>query len=80
MKLFCVIAFVCLISSSFQAAVISKDHFDKVKALLTECQEEENASIADLNKLMLGGFPESREGLCMIACVNEKVGIVSLVK
>lgn len=45
---------------------------------MSECQKQESGSASDFDALMAGTYPETHEGLCMITCFNEKVGIVSI--
>lgn len=50
---------------------------EMIKGLLTECVAAEGASAAEIESMMSGSLPETKEGKCVIACVLEKVGAVS---
>jgi hypothetical protein len=51
---------------------------EMAKLLLNYCKTQEGGTDADVDKMMEFKFPESDAGRCMIACVHEKMGIVSL--
>lgn len=47
------------------------------KELLTECRAIEGGSEDDLATIFKGKYPETHEGMCMLTCANEKIGVVS---
>lgn len=77
MKLF--LTLTCL-SLAVLSSMAMKDekHIEMLKGILAECQKTEGGSAGDFDTLMLGKFPETHEGSCMISCINEKIGIVRI--
>ena len=60
-------------------AGINKDKAKEMATImLNECKNQERGSDADVESMMSLKYPESAAGLCMIACVHEKMGIVSI--
>lgn len=62
-----------LVALSFSMTV---EHLEMVKVLLIECQKNEGGPNSDFDTLLIGKYPETHEGHCMVTCINEKVGIV----
>lgn len=62
---------------SFIAAAPDGKHMELLKLILKECKMLEGGTDGDIEKLMIGDFPDSEEGHCMMTCVNEKIGVVS---
>lgn len=77
MKFFiAVILCACALNS---AHCLSKEQkLELAKAMIIECKDKESASNDDVSKLLSENLPESPEGQCMLACLNEKMGFVSL--
>lgn len=42
-----------------------------------ECKEQEKATDADVETMVNENYPESKEGKCLVACMQETFGIVS---
>lgn len=42
-----------------------------------ECKEQEKATDADVETMVNENYPETKEGKCLVACMQETFGIVS---
>lgn len=59
-------------------AAIDKEKAKQMAVLmLNYCKTQEGGTDADVEKMMKLQFPESAAGQCMLACIHEKMGIVS---
>lgn len=76
MKFIVGLCFLGLIAFSSAGPTDGK-HMELFKIILTECKTLEGGSEKDIETLMIGEFPDTQEGHCMMSCVNEKIGIVS---
>lgn len=72
-------SFVLFALVSPAAVPIPEKHHEMAKALLKECQTAEGGSDSDYNVMITGEFSDTKEGHCMMTCVNEKIGNVSRV-
>lgn len=63
---------------SVSVALDNQKHVEMAKATLAACQAQEGGTQADSDDLLKGKLPDSRVASCMLACVHEKVGVVSL--
>lgn len=70
---FCCFGVLALVS----AGSLPDQHMEMAKQLLKECQAQEGGTDNDFNTMISGGFSDTKEGRCMITCINEKVGVVS---
>ena len=53
---------------------------EMAKVLVDHCKTQEGGSDADVETMMNLKYPESDAGRCMIACIHEKMGFVSILK
>lgn len=58
-------------------AGLTPQQIEMVKAMMSDCQAKEGGSQGDFDTLMAGKLSGSHEGHCMVACFNEKLGVVS---
>ncbi|CRK99702.1 CLUMA_CG012998, isoform B [Clunio marinus] len=72
---FCLFIALPLIACGVDAKPNDK-HMEMAKALLTECKATEGGSDSDLEKLISDSDPGTRSGHCMVACANEKIGLI----
>lgn len=42
-----------------------------------ECKEQEKATDADVDTMVNENYPDTKEGKCLVACMQETFGIVS---
>jgi len=75
MKLF---MFAVLFSFVLFAEAMDKDEIMKMaEMMINECKVKEGATDDDAKQLMTEQLPDTHEGRCILACINEKMGIVS---
>ena len=61
-----------------RAGGIDKEKAKEMGALLlNHCKTQEGGTDADVATMMELKYPDSAAGLCMIACIHEKMGFVS---
>ena len=75
MKLFITLCCFALITISSCAP---NPNMEMLKPLVMQCQTEEGGTDSDSSSMMNAKVPGSPEGHCMMTCVHEKVGVVSL--
>lgn len=75
MKFFVVLCSFVLVTLSLTAPPDAK-HMEMLKIILKECATIEGGSESDIEKMLVGDFPETETGHCMMSCVNEKIGVV----
>jgi len=69
--------FIVSCSISVYAKALNRDEaIAMAKQMIEECKVQEGATDEDAQKLMNRKFPESHEGKCILACMNEKSGTV----
>lgn len=57
--------------------ITKEEGFEMAKVLLTECKNQEGGAESDYDDLLAMRFPTTESGKCMVACIHEKIGIVS---
>jgi hypothetical protein len=50
---------------------------DMFRNMSEECREKEKATKEDVEVMVNEQYPESKEGKCLVACMQETFGIVS---
>ena len=58
-------------------AIVKEEAKEMFRNMSQKCKEQEKASDADVETMVNENYPESREGKCLVACMQEKFGIVS---
>lgn len=76
MKAFSTILIV-LVGASIARAVNPEEFKAHMMQIFTACKTSSGASDDDIAKLMMHSKPATHEGMCMFACVMDKMGIVS---
>jgi metal-dependent amidase/aminoacylase/carboxypeptidase family protein len=78
MKTFQVIfLFVGLTIVSIQA-MEKKEMQDMFRDMSQDCKEKEKASDADVETMIQENYPETKEGKCLVACMQEQFGVVRI--
>jgi len=77
MKYFSIIV-VALLAICVNAGIDKEKAKEMAKVLVDHCKAQEGGSDADVETLMNLKYPESDAGRCMIACIHEKMGFVSI--
>lgn len=77
-------AFILLVVAVFSVAFVecrmtASEQKQMLMGLAQECKASEDASDADLSKLVEKKAPDTKEGKCMFACIMEQMDVVSLV-
>lgn len=60
-----------------KAAMDKKEAKEMMRGMCEECKEKENATDADMDTMLDEKYPETREGKCLVACMQETFGVVS---
>lgn len=58
-------------------AMDKEDAKEMFRNMSQDCKEQEKASDKDVDTMVDEKYPETREGKCMVACMQEQFGIVS---
>lgn len=53
---------------------------DMFRSMSQDCKEQEKANDADVEIMIDEKYPETKEGKCMVACMQEQFGVVSMKK
>lgn len=61
-------------------AMDPKEARDMFRNMSQECKEQEKATDEDVETMIDEKYPDSKEGKCLIACMQEQFGIVSSLK
>lgn len=51
---------------------------DMFRSMSQECKDQEKATDADVETMVNENYPDSKEGKCLVACMQEQFGIVSI--
>ncbi|XP_070499986.1 general odorant-binding protein 19d-like [Chironomus tepperi] len=54
---------------------MSDENKEMLKSFAEDCKKTENASDADVELMANEQFPDSKEGKCLIACMQEQFGV-----
>ena len=57
-------------------AIDKEEAKEMFRNMAQECKEQEKATDADVETMVNENYPESKEGKCLIACMQETFGIV----
>lgn len=57
-------------------AMDKKEAQEMFRNMSQDCKEKEKASDADVETMIDEKYPESKEGKCLVACMQEQFGIV----
>jgi metal-dependent amidase/aminoacylase/carboxypeptidase family protein len=75
MKFLPLLAFGLLIAT---VTCMDKDEAKEMfRNMSQECKEQEKATDADVETMVNENYPDSKEGKCLVACMQETFGIVS---
>lgn len=75
MKGLLVLALSLLVATVY--AMDKEEAKDMFRNMSQECKEKEKATDVDVETMVNEKYPESQEGKCLMACMQEQFGIVS---
>lgn len=58
-------------------AIDKEEAKDMFRNMSQECKEQEKANDADVETMVNENYPETKEGKCLVACMQETFGVVS---
>lgn len=71
---------VCLILAvglSIVMAMDKEEAKDMFRNMSQDCKNQEKAGDPDVETMLNEKYPETKEGKCMVACMQEQFGVVS---
>lgn len=76
MKFFLISTIGILAIASIAFAIDKEEAKEMFRGMSSDCKESEKATDADVELMVSEKYPESREGKCLVACMQEQFGIV----
>lgn len=76
MKLLSIFAIALLVAQA--KSLTLAEHKSMLIGIAQECKATENASDDDMGRMVSKKAPETPEGKCLVACIMEEMGVVSL--